>query len=1162
MSRKITSLFLAFMYVILCVNIVSFAADLYIDGPVNLYKPMDSSHTSVSYILKDESDSAVDTTLVSWSVNSGDIIILDNGELLLNKNTPNGTYTITAVCDGVAYTKNVTVVSGFYDDFSSKNEGYMTSAARIPTSSSVIGAKGDFVIDFDYKYSTGANAVALYITTKDQMNDYSVPMYMRSNANNYKIRFLNYVNGITREDKDYVVEKKYSEWANIKIYVKCIPATDTDVEHMVYDVYFENELIFENLRPANTTSTPYDGFRTIVIRQSGFHVDNLKIHSGHPVDAKDDKYKHIGVKITGEDNIGTPRKDESVYVYYDIKNTFGYSLADDASWSVSPSDKGVSVSANGTLCINSGAAVGKYMLSSEVDSVVYTKEINLSKIDYNLVVVGENSYKRDHTFKEEKFTFKANDQYGTPVKVKWELSGNTEGVSLNKLGDTECELYISKNANDGIFSLKAVAEPSENMTVSEFTKTFELVSATYAIHGADTVKKPASVIETVTYTLTSEMGNDVTDDLEWSCNSLPLLRGGTILIDSSVGETVDIQVKYNGEIYTKTISISETEGVTGENFNGTLCYNGADSMSLLSDINSMNLEAVIESDILTEERNDVEWSVVGLNGDISENPDDVCIENSRLYVKGTKVGSVTIEGKLRNSLLSTGNTEIKLVEAFTSLNGSNLTIEGNPDDVIIVSHYKPAEGNFFDAVFSVGTTPEEKEISVSSGADSARVNLNLAQTGMHKIHVEKASGETNVYTVMINDDKLFEQSNLSELLADLRLKDYLEIYSDIDKDTLSDVLGVFSEMNSADTEKIAQFSKNKINLFPASVYAVDFLKGNKDNISRFKQELSDNDFDVHWVDVYSKDSKSLSLNNTVYEKAVDLKSVKDIVVLTAIEKCNSTNSKEIKPYLSLLECPEYDNSDTSGRNYIASKVCGKIYGSLNELTEKIKSIVIPGSGGSGGGSSSGGGSKHQSGTVGTLVSPPVQTPDSESSSGNKFYDLSDTHWAYAYINYLSDKNIINGYANGIFAPENNVTRAEFLKILVSAFGVESDVSDVPFKDVNSSDWFAPYIYTAWQKGLVKGDGEYFRPDDYISRQDASVMIYRFVNYNGKDFNLSEVAYEDDHEISDYAKEAVYALSNAGIIGGMPDGSFAPVSDTTRAEAAKMIYFAMEKGGVR
>lgn len=168
----------------------------------------------------------------------------------------------------------------------------------------------------------------------------------------------------------------------------------------------------------------------------------------------------------------------------------------------------------------------------------------------------------------------------------------------------------------------------------------------------------------------------------------------------------------------------------------------------------------------------------------------------------------------------------------------------------------------------------------------------------------------------------------------------------------------------------------------------------------------------------------------------------------------------------------------------------------------------------------------------------------------KFSDLPDSHWAYNSVNILAENFILNGYLDGTFKPEANITRGEFAKIIVSATDTLDISASSSFSDVSSDDWYYYYVSSAYKEGFIKGypDGT-FRPDDYITRADICTIVSRCL---GSPTSLSGVTFDDDFLIPSYAKIPVYALVKLGIINGMGDGKFAPTAFATRAQTAKII----------
>ncbi len=168
-----------------------------------------------------------------------------------------------------------------------------------------------------------------------------------------------------------------------------------------------------------------------------------------------------------------------------------------------------------------------------------------------------------------------------------------------------------------------------------------------------------------------------------------------------------------------------------------------------------------------------------------------------------------------------------------------------------------------------------------------------------------------------------------------------------------------------------------------------------------------------------------------------------------------------------------------------------------------------------------------------------------------FSDLASTHWAYSAVMALSENFILNGYLDGTFRPEANITRGEFAKIIVSATESLDIEATVSFSDVKVENWYYFYVASAYKKGYITGypDGT-FRPDDYITRADICTIVSRCI---GSPTAISGSQFKDDHLIASYAKIPVYALVRMGIINGMGDGNFAPSAYATRAQTAKIIF---------
>ncbi len=182
---------------------------------------------------------------------------------------------------------------------------------------------------------------------------------------------------------------------------------------------------------------------------------------------------------------------------------------------------------------------------------------------------------------------------------------------------------------------------------------------------------------------------------------------------------------------------------------------------------------------------------------------------------------------------------------------------------------------------------------------------------------------------------------------------------------------------------------------------------------------------------------------------------------------------------------------------------------------------------------------------------------------DSFADLNSVQWAKNAINIIAARGIINGRGDGNYYPNDPVKREEFVKILISAFGLRmTSQNTLPFKDVAPQDWCYEVIGIAKESGIVGGmSEEFFGKGMPISRQDMAVMLANTLNHVGSTIAKTEGAessYTDEASIAEYAKEAVANLSENEILTGRGDGTFDPLATTSRAEVATVIYRIMYK----
>ena len=226
----------------------------------------------------------------------------------------------------------------------------------------------------------------------------------------------------------------------------------------------------------------------------------------------------------------------------------------------------------------------------------------------------------------------------------------------------------------------------------------------------------------------------------------------------------------------------------------------------------------------------------------------------------------------------------------------------------------------------------------------------------------------------------------------------------------------------------------------------------------------------------------------------------------------------------------------------------------NEKSASVKVTVKKAStttGGNDGTTSGGGPSIIAPGNTGA-----VTTPNTASNYKPDFQDLDSVEWARTAINGLAMRGMISGRDQYTFDPNANITRAEYCQILMGAINALNAKGESTFADVPSTAWYYNAVSVASQLGIVSGYGDgNFGPNDLITRQDMALMTYKTAQIMNKSLEPvnAEITFEDSHEISDYAFEAVMTLQKAGIINGMTDTTFEPHSNATRAQSAKVIF---------
>lgn len=179
-----------------------------------------------------------------------------------------------------------------------------------------------------------------------------------------------------------------------------------------------------------------------------------------------------------------------------------------------------------------------------------------------------------------------------------------------------------------------------------------------------------------------------------------------------------------------------------------------------------------------------------------------------------------------------------------------------------------------------------------------------------------------------------------------------------------------------------------------------------------------------------------------------------------------------------------------------------------------------------------------------------------------FVDVPQNYWARPFIDALSARGIVTGFAGDYFRPDRPVTRAEFAAILQDAFDQNPGQSTTNFKDVQSDFWAIAAINRANQTGFLEGyPGNIFRPQQEIPRAQVLVALASGLNLPMSSPEQVLGVYKDANQIPNYATERVAAATQAGLVTNYPDPRLLnPNRNATRAEVAAIIHQALAQAG--
>lgn len=200
---------------------------------------------------------------------------------------------------------------------------------------------------------------------------------------------------------------------------------------------------------------------------------------------------------------------------------------------------------------------------------------------------------------------------------------------------------------------------------------------------------------------------------------------------------------------------------------------------------------------------------------------------------------------------------------------------------------------------------------------------------------------------------------------------------------------------------------------------------------------------------------------------------------------------------------------------------------------------------------------------------PAAVPLSEAATATpkdavNFSDVPDNYWAKPYIDALSSRDLISGFEEGDFKPDQPVTRAQIANIVSRTFELTSDKENLAFGDVASDYWAKDSIAEVVKGGFMTGfPNNTFEPNSPVTRAQALTTLVTGLGLSAPtNVQTALSRYSDANTVPKWANEKVAAATAGGIVVNYPNlEQLNPTEPTTRAELSAMIYQALAKEGI-
>ncbi len=539
---------------------------------------------------------------------------------------------------------------------------------------------------------------------------------------------------------------------------------------------------------------------------------------------------------------------------------------------------------------------------------------------------------------------------------------------------------------------------------------------------------------------------------------------------------------------------------------------------------------------------------------------------------GIKSGDVVIKGTVDSEdaktillhLVRPSDQTLSKDDGDSVYSGSTTEIDAGTK--LLTTLTSDDEGNF-TAEFNMDTLTDDEGLFFVSFSAFGEDNASAGFTNYKKSTIDSYRNQINDILDEVEAGTKTEEAAHSEIKAILQTCSVMLLSVDGDAEVLTTPgyydLYTTLVMELPQAEDNEEFANNL-----DTAAAICFLNEGEITAEEMMDTYSEN-MNLESVDGYAyyKDADNKvkgKLKTKLQEFSDDIDSYEGFkdafsgaALFTELNETNGTEGKirVLNSYTQILDLSEFNKSKNDQAKVVKNITNGIESGRITDvedINEELATFIEKETGGNSSSSSS----LSSSGLPLDYNANPVPTTGNSATyvpNNTSFNDLASYEWAIPSIERLAKLGVLNGVSADSFEPARNITRAEFAKILCGCLAIEESTMSIAFADVTEDAWYYGYVSALLQRGIVSGKSEgLFAPNDYITREEMATIVYRASKKLYDTADILSPAYSDYDTVSEFAKEAVSVLSYYGHMNGMPDGSFAPASNATRAEAAKFM----------